>query len=97
MFMGMQTYNELLPPHLKPREAQEAIIEYVKELQRTSHSPRTCRSYLTAPHAFYVMNDAENTINFKKISKYVGEIHGIVRDRIPTWEELQTLLDKCDL
>ncbi len=93
-FLKMDRYDYLLPQNMPSETLQQRIIDYVKELKATGHAPRSIRSYLTAIHFFCTMNNIV-AINWFIISRRAGEVHNVTRDRIPSKQELQRLLDKC--
>ncbi len=93
-FLKMDRYDYLLPPNMPSEMLQQRIIDYVKELKATGHAPRSIRSYLTAIRFFCIMNNIV-AINWFIISRRAGEVHNVTRDRIPSKQELQKLLDKC--
>lgn len=96
-FLKVDRYGNLLPPHISPEKLQELLYAYIKDLQENKRlAPSSFRSFLAGIKFFFEINEITN-YNWRNVSRRIGEVHGVVRDRIPTKQELQMILDKCDL
>ena len=74
------------------KEMELNIIEYVMYLRNERKvSPSTIRVHVAAlKHIFEMMDDG---INWKKISKYMGEFYTVSEDRPYTSEEIGKLVN----
>jgi integrase len=77
-----------------PKLLQSHIIDYLIDLKTTRNlSPKSRRLYATALRHFYDMNDI--TLNWKKITSFIGDNYKTVNDRPYTHEEIKNMLDKA--
>lgn len=75
------------------KEMEMNIIEYVMYLRNQRKvSPSTIKVHVAALKPFFEMNDFVG-INWKKISKYMGEFYTVAEDRPYTREEIGQLVN----
>lgn len=92
-FIKTSSFSSLLKQDNKTIEQQ--IISYLVDMrknQKLSYALSSTR--LAALKKFYEMNDV--TLNWKRISNYLGENTKCFKDRAYTNEEIQLLLTKAD-
>jgi site-specific recombinase XerD len=76
----------------------ENIKSFIIFLRNSNKSTRTIKVKLYALKSFYEMNDVDiGYLKWKKLSKYKGEESNIHEDRSYTHEEIQRILNVCDL
>lgn len=74
---------------------EKDIISYVLYLRKEKFAFATINTRLAAILLFYTMNDI--VINRKKIGKFQGEKIKAVKDRAYTKEEIQKIIENCDI
>ena len=74
---------------------EKDIISYVLHLRKEKFAFATINTRLAAILLFYTMNDI--VINRKKIGKFQGEKIKAVKDRAYTKEEIQKIIENCDI
>jgi integrase len=74
---------------------EKNLISYVLHLKQEKFAFATINSRLAAILLFYTMNDI--VINRKKIGKFQGEKIKAVRDSAYTKEEIQKIIENCDI
>ncbi|MEW6605100.1 MAG: hypothetical protein AB1351_10510 [Thermoproteota archaeon] len=77
-----------------PRIAQNSIIDYIIMLKEKELSWQTRTTRFAGIKHFYDMNNI--TLNWKKITKFIGQKQRTVEDRAYTKEEVERMLEKCD-
>ena len=92
-YKDVKDANQLLKNDNKLMQAD--VIEYITCPCVGNLSYSTKHLYLSILKHFYEMNDV--VLNWKKISKYLGEDERIVSDRAYSREEIQKLLSNADL
>jgi integrase len=92
-YKDVKDANQLLKNDNKLMQAD--VIDYITCPGVGNLSYSTKHLYLSILKHFYEMNDV--VLNWKKISKYLGEDERIVSDRAYSREEIQTLLSNADL
>ncbi|MCE2498559.1 MAG: hypothetical protein J4F28_06170 [Nitrosopumilaceae archaeon] len=78
-----------------PRAVQGLIIDYV-ESQRDRVSGSTIGLSVSALKHFFAMNDAEDAISWKKITKIMPRVRKTGSDRAPTIEEIRQMMEAAD-
>src|SRR5215217_1259845 len=96
-FMNLTKNNlHLLLEQQNPRSIESNIISYIRKMRSEDNlSYSTINTRLSAIVLFYTMNDI--ILNRKKIGKFLGEHIKTVRDRAYTREEIQKIVESCDL
>ena len=74
---------------------EKDIISYVLYLKKEKFAFATINTRLAAILLFYTMNDI--VLNRKKIGKFQGEKIKAVKDRAYTKEEIQKIIENCDI
>jgi len=74
---------------------EKDIISYVLHLRKEKFAFATINTRLAAILLFYTMNDI--VINRKKIGKFQGEKIKAIKDRAYTKEEIQKIIENCDI
>jgi integrase len=74
---------------------QTNVIEYLTSPQVSSLAHSTRNLYFNVVKHFYEINDI--VLNWKKISRYLGEVERAITDRAYTKEEIRTILASADL
>lgn len=92
LFRGVSSADSLIGEDV--RQAQSKIIEFINIQKKNGLSWQTCVIRVAALKHFYEMNDV--TLNWKKITRFIGEKTRTVEDRAYTKEEIGKMLDKCD-
>lgn len=87
-YASVETPDELLTM------PQELIINYIMKMEELGKSYGSRQIALSAIKHFYEINDV--TMNWKKISRFMGEAKKTVEDRGYSVEEIRRLLEKCD-
>ena len=88
--------DALLEEALKnPKAVQGLIIDYV-ESQRDRVSGSTIGLSVSALKHFFAMNDAEDTISWKKIAKIMPRVRRTGSDRAPTIQEIRQMMEAAD-
>lgn len=91
-YLKVPNYEMLLQKYSN-KEMEMKIIEYILYLREERKvSPSTIRVHIAALKHFFEMNDFVD-INWKKISKYVGEFYTVAEDRPYTREEIGKLIN----
>ena len=92
LFRNVSSADSLLAEDVK--QSQSKIIEYIILQKKNGLSWQTRVIRAAALKHFYEMNDV--TLNWKKITRFIGEKTRTVEDRAYTKEEVRRMLDKCD-
>ena len=80
----------------QPRVMQHLIIDYI-EYRKSIVSGSTINQGIASLKHFFEMNDAEEKINWSKISKLVPRFKKTGNDRAPSTKEIRTMLDAADI
>lgn len=78
-----------------PRSVQRLIIDYVEERRNTA-SGSTISQMVAALKHFFEMNDAEEAIAWRKISKIMPRARKTGSDRAPTIQEIRQMMEAAD-
>lgn len=78
-----------------PRSIQRMIIDYVEE-RRNTVSGSTINQVVVSLKHFFEMNDAEEDISWKKISKVMPKVRKTGSDRAPTIQEIRQMMWAAD-
>lgn len=91
-YLKAPRYDTLLQNY-SVKEMETNIIEYVMYLRdQRKVSPSTLKVHVAALKHFFEMNDFIG-INWKKVSKYMGEFYTVSEDRPYTREEIRKLVN----
>ncbi len=86
----LTTFLKLSVPKL-----EQMLIDYILQLKKEGLSPMYINVSLSTMKHLCIMNDV--MINHRKIGKFIGEQTKMNEDRAYTHEEIQRLLNVCDL
>ena len=78
-----------------PKISQMNVCDFVTYLRKRGAAYATISLYVAAINKFYSMNDI--TLNWKKISSFMGEHEKVTDDRPYTHSEIQTLVQNSSL
>ena len=78
-----------------PVDVQRRIIDFVEE-RRDKVSGSTINQTVVALRHFFEMNDADNMISWKKISRIMPRVRKTGSDRAPTVHEIRQMIDMAD-
>ncbi len=92
-FLGLKSYSDILKMDVKTLEQQ--ITQFMLDRKKKGQAYNSLRQSLAAIKSFLEIHDIM-TINFKKISRFLGESTTIGRDRGYMTEEVRKILEKCD-
>ena len=73
-----------------PKISQMNVCDFVTYLRKRGNAYATISLYVAQINKFYSMNDI--TLNWKKISSFMGEHEKVTDDRPYTHGEIQTLV-----
>jgi integrase len=76
-----------------PKVSQMNVCDFITFLRKRGAAYATISLYAAAINKFYSMNDI--TLNWKKISSFMGEHEKVTDDRPYTHSEIQTLVQNC--
>jgi integrase len=76
-----------------PKISQMNVCDFITYLRKRGAAFATVSLYVAAINKFYSMNDI--TLNWKKISSFMGEHEKVTDDRPYTHSEIQTLVQNC--
>ena len=86
----------LLMAQQKPRSVQRLIIDHIEERRDTVSGSTINQTVVSLKH-FFEMNDADESISWKKISRIQPRVRKTGSDRAPTIQEIRQMLDAADL
>ena len=95
-FCKMSPDQLLQKTNAQPRVMQHLIIDYI-EYRKSIVSGSTINQGIASLKHFFEMNDAEEKINWSKISKLVPRFKKTGNDRAPSTKEIRTMLDAADI
>ena len=94
-FCGM-TPDELLAGTIRdPKSFQRLIVDYI-ERRKSEVSGGTIRVTFASLKHFLEMNDADQAVNWARVSKFVPRARKTGGDRAPTTEEIRQMVQEAD-
>ena len=78
-----------------PKSFQRLIVDYI-ELRKSEVSGSTIGLTVASLKHFFEMNDADQAVNWAKVSKLVPKARKTGSDRAPTVEEIRQMLEEAD-
>jgi len=78
-----------------PAKVRRRIIDFVEE-RRNKVSGSTINQTVVSLKHFFEMNDAEDAISWKKITKIMPRVRKTGSDRAPTIQEIRLMVDAAD-
>ena len=79
-----------------PKIIQHLIIDYIED-RKSKVSGSTINQSIASLKHFFEMNDAEEKINWSKVSKLVPKARKTGNDRAPNKDEIRIMLDAADI
>jgi integrase len=70
-------------------------LQKLEEVRQGKIKPATCRNSMPSVRLFFDMNDI--TLNWKRLNKLLPSVDGNAKDEAYTREQIQQMLDHCDL
>jgi len=95
-FCDMSPDELLQKTQVHPKIVQHLIIDYIEQ-RKSQVSGSTINQGIASLKHFFEMNDAEDNLNWSKISKLVPRARKTGNDRAPTIEEIRQMLDAADI
>jgi integrase len=92
-FCQIGEYDKML--QIERKKLEGLIRDYITHLKINKKSYNTVHMYVASISHFYQMNDV--TLNWKKLSKFIGKRRSVVEDKPYTKEQIRQLLDFADL
>jgi len=96
-FAGLNPSDVVAIAIYEPKKLEHLLLQYIQELRGRGLSGSTIRQHFQSIRHFLVMNDAENSIGWSKLSKLMPKAKKIGLDRAPTKEEIRRLLQHADI
>lgn len=92
---GMTPDQLLAEAQGNPTSVQRLIIDYVEE-RRNKVSGSTINQTVVSLKHFFEMNDTEDAISWKKITKIMPRVRKTGSDRAPTIQEIRQMMESAD-
>ena len=93
---GMTPDGLLAEANRDPKPLQRLIVDYI-ERRKSEVSGSTINITVSALKHFFEMNDAEQSVNWAKVSRLVPKARRSGSDRAPTTEEIRQMVQAADI